>query len=303
MHSSIMLNALTIDVEDYFHVAAFAHQIQPENWGRYPSRVEKNTNRLLDLLSEQQVRATFFILGWVADECPALVRKINKAGHAIGCHGYFHQMIYEGSPSHFRCDLRRAKGTIEDVLGRSIKSYRAPSYSVTSKTPWALPILAEEGFEYDSSIFPIMHDLYGVPGAPRFPYLKVLNNGQTIKEFPPSTIRLLGINCPIGGGGYLRILPYSVTSLAIHRINAVEKQPAMVYLHPWEIDPDQPRISAPWMSRFRHYHNLDTTELKFKKLLREFSFCTLESVLDGRTLEPPFEGSAINYPVTTSTAP
>jgi polysaccharide deacetylase family protein (PEP-CTERM system associated) len=287
-----MLNALTIDVEDYFHVAAFARQIHPEDWDRYPRRVEKNTIRLLDLLAEQQVRATFFILGWVAEKCPALVRQISRAGHGIGCHGYYHQVIYEGTPDQFRCDLRRAKGVIEDVLSAPVKSYRAPSYSVTSKTLWALPILAEEGFEYDSSIFPIVHDLYGIPGAPRFPYVKVLNTGQKIKEFPPSTMRLLGINFPIGGGGYLRILPYSLTSLAIRRINEVEKQPAMVYLHPWEIDPEQPRISAPWKSRFRHYQNLDTTEVKLRKLLGEFSFCALESALDGRRLEEDFSYQA-----------
>jgi polysaccharide deacetylase family protein (PEP-CTERM system associated) len=280
-----MLNALTIDVEDYFHVTAFAHQIRRQDWDHFPRRVENNTIRLLELLAEQQVRATFFILGWVAEKCPALVRQINSVGHAIGCHGYSHQVIYEGSRDQFRCDLRRAKGTIEDVLGRPIKSYRAPSYSITSKTLWALPILAEEGFEYDSSIFPIVHDLYGIPDAPRFPYLKVLNSGQKIKEFPPSTMRLLGTNFPIGGGGYLRILPYSLTSFAIRRINEVENQPAMVYLHPWEIDVEQPRISAPWLSRFRQYQNLDTTESKLKKLLREFSFCTLETVLDGRKLE------------------
>jgi polysaccharide deacetylase family protein (PEP-CTERM system associated) len=276
-----MVNALTIDVEDYFHVAAFARQIHPEDWDRYPRRVETNTNRLLELLAERQVHATFFVLGWVAERCPTLVRQINNVGHAVGCHGYFHQMIYEGSPDRFRCDLRRAKHIIEDVLGRPVKSYRAPSYSITSKTLWALPILVEEGFEYDSSIFPIVHDIYGIPGAPRFPHLKVLNTGQKIKEFPPSTMRLLGINFPIGGGGYLRILPYCLTSLAIRKINEVEKQPAMVYVHPWEIDPDQPRISGPWVSRFRHYQNLATTELKFKKLLQEFSFSTLESALDG----------------------
>lgn len=278
---TVMLNALTIDVEDYFHVAAFARQIHPEDWDRYPRRVEKNTIRLLDLLAEQRVHATFFILGWVAEKCPALVRQINRAGHAIGCHGYYHQVIYEGSPNQFRCDLRRAKGIIEDVLGGPVKSYRAPSYSVTSKTLWALPILAEEGFEYDSSIFPIVHDLYGIPGAPRFPHVKKLECGRRIKEFPPSTLRFLGSNIPVAGGGYFRLYPYPITAWAIHHLNEIERQPAMVYLHPWELDPDQPRISAPWLSRFRHYQNLDSTETKFMKLLGRFSWGPMEESFPG----------------------
>jgi polysaccharide deacetylase family protein (PEP-CTERM system associated) len=186
-----MLNALTIDVEDYFHVTAFAPQIRPEDWDRYPRRVENNTIRLLELLAERKTHATFFILGWVAERCPSLVRQIKRAGHALGCHGYSHRAIYEGSRDDFRRDLRRAKALIEDIVGHQVKSYRAPSYSITSKTLWALAILAEEGFEYDSSIFPIVHDVYGIPGTPRFPYLKVLNTGQKIKEFPPSTLRIL----------------------------------------------------------------------------------------------------------------
>jgi polysaccharide deacetylase family protein (PEP-CTERM system associated) len=271
-------------VEDYFHVTAFAGAIRPEDWDCYPRRVEHNTTRLLELLAATGVQATFFVVGWVADRCPTLVREISRAGHEVGCHGYLHKAIYLGSRGQFSDDIRRAKSVLEDVLGRAVKSYRAPSYSVTLETLWALDIIAEEGFEYDSSIFPIVHDLYGIPGTPRFPYLSILNNGYKIKEYPPSTVRLFGMNFPVGGGGYLRLFPYSITSWAIHRINAVENQPAMVYLHPWEIDSDQPRIRAPFLSRLRHYQNLDSTEMKVRRLLQEFSFSTMEQCLAERPL-------------------
>jgi polysaccharide deacetylase family protein (PEP-CTERM system associated) len=274
-----MLNALTIDVEDYFHVAAFAAQIDPQTWDSYPRRVEKNTDRILNLLGQRGVTATFFILGWVADRCPDLVKRISAMGHEIGCHSYAHQAIYNGSDKEFRQDIRRAKNSLEGILGRPVRSYRAPSYSITSKSLWALGILAEEGFENDSSIFPIAHDLYGIPNAPRFPYVKVLDTGHVIKEFPPSTIRVYGMNFPIGGGGYLRLMPYAWTASAIRRLNEVEKQPGMVYVHPWEIDPEQPRIAAPWLSRFRHYQNLDSTEPKCLKLLDDFSWGRMEEVL------------------------
>lgn len=279
-----ILNVLTIDVEDYFHVAAFAGSIPPHEWDRYPRRVEFNTNRLLEILAAHGARATFFILGWVAKRCPDLVRAIRAAGHEVGSHGYAHQAIYHGSQEDFRSDLRRAKGILEDLLGCSIKSYRAPSYSITAATIWALELIAEYGFEYDSSIFPIVHDLYGIPSAPRFPHVRLLKNGKKIKEFPPSTVRVMGTNFPVAGGGYLRLLPYGITSWAIRRINDVERQPAMVYLHPWEIDPDQPRIRAPLRSRFRHYQNLVATEMKLSRLLEDFSFGTIDAVLAGRAL-------------------
>jgi polysaccharide deacetylase family protein (PEP-CTERM system associated) len=274
-----MLNALTIDVEDYFHVAAFACQVDPKTWDSYPLRVEKNTNRLLDLLGARGVKATFFVLGWVAEKCPDLVKRIQKAGHEVGCHGYSHQAIYHGRHEDFELDLRRAKLAIQDITGCAVKSYRAPSFSITSKTMWALGILAEQGFEYDSSIFPVAHDLYGVPNAPRFPYIKVFGSQYAIKEFPPSTLRFFGVNFPVAGGGYLRLLPYSCTALAIRRLNEIERQPAMVYLHPWEIDPEQPRISANWRSTFRHYQNLDSTEQKLSKLLKDVSLSTMREVL------------------------
>jgi len=279
-----ILNALTIDVEDYFHVSAFQDSISPEDWDRYPRRVEFNTNRLLEILGAERVQATFFVLGWVAKRCPNLVRAIRRAGHEVGSHGYGHQAIYHGTQEDFRSDLRHGKEILEDLLGCSITSYRAPSYSITKKTVWALEVVAEHGFEYDSSIYPIVHDLYGIPGAPRFPHVKLLKNGKKIKEFPPSTVRFLGMNFPVAGGGYLRLLPYRLTSWAIRRINEVEREPAMVYLHPWEIDPDQPRIRAPFRSRFRQYQNLVSTEMKLTRLLQDFSFCTMEKALAERAL-------------------
>jgi polysaccharide deacetylase family protein (PEP-CTERM system associated) len=275
-------NALTVDVEDYFHVQAFANVVGRSDWERYPIRVERNTYRLLELFARKGIRATFFILGWVAMRCPSLVVQISKAGHHIGCHGFWHQAIYTGSEADFRKDLRQAKRVIEDALGASIRSYRAPSYSITSKTLWALEVLGEEGFENDSSIFPVVHDNYGIPEAPRFPYVKLLRSGRKLREFPPTTIRMCGVNVPVAGGGYLRLLPYGITAWAIRRVNQVERQPAMVYIHPWELDPDQPRLSASWLSRFRQYQNLDSTETKCLKLLDDFSWAPMEEVLAQR---------------------
>jgi len=276
-----MLNALTIDVEDYFHVQAFADVISSAHWDEYPVRVERNTFRLLEILGRRNVKATFFILGWVADRCPALVRAIVDSGHEIGSHGYGHRMLTRGSQASFREGIIRAKSTIEDKTASRVTCFRAPSYSITSKTLWALEILAEFGFEYDSSIFPIRHDYYGIPDAPRFPHYWSLQSGARLLEFPPSTVRILGINVPIAGGGYLRLLPYKVTAWAIRRLNQKEDQPAMVYLHPWEIDPDQPRLVASWSSRFRQYQNLQTTEKKLTRLLDDFSWAPMSKVLSG----------------------
>ena len=274
-----MTNALTIDVEDYFHVEAFAGVVTPSEWDGYPRRVERNTYRLLEHFEDRRIRATFFILGWVAERCPGLVQDIVKAEHEIGSHGYSHQMIGRADAKSFRTDVLRSKVILEDQTGSAVKSYRAPSYSITAKTLWALDILAEAGFQYDSSIYPIHHDCYGLPGAPRFPHYRTLRNGKRILEFPPSTINTCGVNFPVGGGGYFRVLPYSVTSWAIRRLNNNEHQPALLYFHPWEIDPAQPRIAAPWRSRLRHYKNLDSTEEKLKRLLDEFSWAPMAEVL------------------------
>jgi len=273
-----VINALTVDVEDYFHVHAFARVIDPKDWERYPSRVEENTYRLLQLFGERGVAATFFVLGWVAKRFPKLVSQILSAGHSVGCHGFAHKVIYAGTPDDFRRDLRLGKKAVEDAAGVAVQSYRAPSYSITSQTLWALEILLEEGFNYDSSIFPIIHDNYGLPNAPRFPYLHSLTGERFIREFPPSTVRFFGINCPVGGGGYFRFWPYQLTAWALHHINQIEGQPAMAYFHPWELDPGQPRIPAGWRSRFRHYHNLESTEAKCRRLLQDFSWAPLERV-------------------------
>ena len=280
-----VVNALTVDVEDYYHVSAFESVVRRDSWDQYESRVENNTLRILDLLDEYHTLATFFILGHVAERHPGLVHAIQQRGHEIASHGYSHRRIYTQTAQQFREDTRKAKKIVEDITGLPVTSFRAPSYSITAQTLWALEILGEEGFEYDSSIFPIVHDLYGIPGAPRFPYFKALRSGRQIKEFPPSTLRIFGRNIPFAGGGYLRLFPYKITAWAIRRLNDTEHQPAMVYLHPWEIDPEQPRISASWLSRFGHYQNLDSTETKCEKLLNEFSWAPMEEVLTQRLLQ------------------
>jgi polysaccharide deacetylase family protein (PEP-CTERM system associated) len=274
-----VINALTIDVEDYFHVQAFAGVVRPEEWCRFPLRVESNTYRLLEILNPHGIHATFFMLGWVAERCPNLARDILKAGHEVGCHGYDHQMISARDETSFRRDVIRAKSLLEDQLGTTVRAYRAPSYSITQQTLWALEVLGEAGFEFDSSIFPVHHDHYGMPNAPRFPHYKCLRDGRRILEFPPSTLSFYGFNIPVAGGGYFRLFPYQFTAWAIRRINEMDAQPALVYLHPWEIDPDQPRVSASWKSQFRHYHNLQSTEEKFAQLLGDFCWGPLSKAV------------------------
>ncbi len=272
------MNALTIDVEDYYMVSAFADVIRFEDWGRYESRVEKNTHRILDLLDAYGVKATFFVLGWVGNRFPQLVKDINSAGHEVACHGYNHRLIYDLNPEEFRDDTRRAKGILEDITGTSVTGYRAASYSVVKKTLWALDVLIEEGFLYDSSIFPIRHDRYGFPDADRFPH-RLKSGSGTIMEFPPATCQIYGQNIPVGGGGYLRLFPLTFTLKAIKRINENENQPAIMYLHPWEIDAEQPRLNGRWSSKMRHYINLRSTMPKLKTFLDTFKFQHLSAFL------------------------
>lgn len=281
-----MLNALTIDVEDYYHVSAFAAAVRCEDWGRYESRVERNTYRVLDLLDEYKARATFFVLGWVAERYPSLVRAIMNRGHEVASHGYAHQLIYTQTPSQFREETRRSKKIVEDIIGQSIIGYRAASYSIIEESLWALDILAEEGFQYDSSIFPIRHDRYGIPGHERFHHVLYGKGHLAIAEVPLSTLRIAGLNLPVAGGGYLRLLPYALTHLALLYLNRQEGQPAVVYFHPWEIDPEQPRIKAGWLSRFRHYTNLGRMEGKLRKLLTNFSFAPIREVYAGSLSVP-----------------
>jgi polysaccharide deacetylase family protein (PEP-CTERM system associated) len=279
-----MLNAFTVDVEDYYHVSGFESIIQFEHWDQYESRVERNTNRLLELLDEYQTKATFFVLGWVAERFPQLVRSIEQSGHEVASHGYAHRRIYTQTPEQFQQETRRSKQVLEDLTGRPILGYRAASYSITHKSLWALEILREEGFVYDSSIFPIHHDRYGIPDFKRFCH--VLDGHATGKlvEFPISTLRLAGTNIPIAGGGYLRFFPYTFIRWGLRRINQKELQPALVYLHPWEIDPGQPRIPAAALARFRQYVNLAKTQDRLIRLLQDFRFGTMAAVLKAQCL-------------------
>jgi len=274
-----IVNALTVDVEDYFHVAALAPTIDRNSWDSRESRVEANTRRLLAIFEKFDVRGTFFVLGWVAERYPQLVKDIAVDGHEIACHGYSHKLVYEQSPKEFREETRRSKLVLEDIIGFSVLGYRAASFSIVRQSLWALDILAELGFSYDSSIFPVRHDLYGTPNAERTLHRLSTPGGQTVVEWPLSTVRLLGCNLPISGGGYFRLLPYWVSHWGLSSINQRDQHPFIFYLHPWEIDPDQPRLRAGVLSRFRHYTNLDKCEKKLHLLLRHFRFGTVREGL------------------------
>ena len=275
-------NCLSIDVEDYFQVNAFAKYIRQDQWDSFPLRVDTNTRRILDILDAFATKATFFVLGWVAERLPLLVKEIHRRGHEIACHGYGHELVYKIGPKRFRDDIRRAKMILENQIGEKVNGYRAPSYSITRKSIWALPTLVEEGFTYDSSIFPIIHDTYGIPDAQRFPSRMQTEAGQLI-EFPLTTLSVnLGwkkIHQPIAGGGYLRFLPVEVIRRGISIINSKETQPAVLYFHPWEIDPGQPRIPAGLKSRFRHYLNLHRTEGKLNYLFKRIQFAPMNEIL------------------------
>ena len=266
-----IVNALTVDVEDYFHVSAFEGVVSREGWDRYQSRVVANTSRLLETFAESGVHATFFVIGWVAEQHPDLVRRIAAAGHEVASHSYAHRLVYQMTPAEFREDLRRAKGVLEDAAGAPIVGFRAPSYSITERSLWAFDVLIGEGYRFDSSIFPIHHDRYGIPSAPRHPHT-VTRVAGSILEIPASTVRLGRVNLPFAGGGYFRLMPYLWTRWAFRQVNQREARPVVFYVHPWEVDPGQPRLSAPWLSRFRHYHNLEETLPRLRRLLTDFRF-------------------------------
>ncbi len=270
-----LANGLSVDVEDYFHAEALTAHIGRDNWDSLPSRVVENTRRVLELLAEHNSRATFFVLGWVASRFPGLVREIRSSGHEIGCHSYWHRLVYQLSPKEFREDTRQAKQAVEDAGGAEVMGYRAPSFSITRRSSWALQILSEFGFRYDSSIFPVHHDLYGIPEHPRFACHHGELHKWDILEFPLSTCRMLGMNLPFGGGGYLRLLPQTYTRYCFRRVNDGERRPVIVYFHPWEIDPYQPRVRAPLRSRVRHYTNLRKTRQRIAELLRRHRFVPL----------------------------
>ncbi len=280
-----IVNAMSVDVEDYFQVSAFDHVVPRASWEGRESRVCANTERLLALFEEAGVRSTFFVLGWVADRFPGLVRRIAGGGHEIASHGYGHRLIYEQTPAEFREDVRRSKAALESTTGTRVRGYRAPSYSVVDRSLWALDVLIEEGLEYDASIFPIYHDRYGIPDAPRHAHV-MTRSGGSIVEAPGSTVRIGRMNLPIAGGGYFRMLPYALTRWGISRLNDVESRPAIFYLHPWEIDPGQPRIKAGSVSTIRHYRNLHKTEGRLRALLRDFRFSTIGDVVIGPALTP-----------------
>jgi polysaccharide deacetylase family protein (PEP-CTERM system associated) len=264
-------------VEDYFHVSVFDGLIPRRQWDGLQSRVCANTDRLLAIFGDAHVTATFFVLGWVAERFPSLVRRIVDAGHEVASHGYAHRLVYDQTPAAFREDVHRAKSLLEDATGTEVAGYRAPSYSITPRSLWALDVLIEEGYRYDTSIFPIVHDRYGIPVSARQPY-EIQRPAGTLIEVPASTVRVGLYNLPIAGGGYFRILPYRWTRWGISRLNG-EGEPAVFYLHPWEIDPDQPRLNAGLVGRFRHYRNLAETEHRLRTLLRDFQFAPVRQLL------------------------
>jgi len=278
-----IVNAMSIDVEDYFHVSVFDGIVPRVQWETMESRVCRNTEKLLDIFDEYEVRSTFFVLGWVAERHPELVRTIAGRGHEIASHGYSHRLVYDQTKAAFREDVRHAKKLLEDACGRPVSGYRAPSYSITPRSLWALDVLIEEGYRYDSSIFPIRHDRYGISVSDRRPYRIDRPSGSLI-EVPGSTTQLGPMNLPVAGGGYFRILPYWWTRWGIARVNEQENRAAVFYLHPWEIDPDQPRLAAGRLSRFRHYRHLDDTENRLRRLLTDFRFDTMERVVDAARL-------------------
>lgn len=287
-----MRHALTIDVEEYFQVHAFAGVIPASSWDGYSPAVQGNTDRVLDLLDERAVFATFFCLGWIAERNRELIKAIHARGHEIACHGHMHQVITSQDPATFRKDVSRAKHVLEDCIGERVIGYRAPTYSITGSTLWALDILEELGFWYDSSIFPIYHDNYGIPDAPRVPHRI---EGSTLVEFPISTLKLGPVNVPVSGGGYFRLLPYSVIRTALRRLQR-QGDPFVFYIHPWELNPDTPRVGdAPFLSRFRTYTGINRSFTRFGRLLRDFAFTTVRVALaDCGLLEKRHEAADVN---------
>lgn len=264
-----IVNALTIDVEDYFQVSAFSARIERSTWETLPSRVEANIERILSMLSDAKIQATFFTLGWIADRYPEMIRRIVDEGHELASHGYDHRRANEQGYGAFLADIRLAKAVLEDVTGDRVKGYRAPSFSIGPKNTWAFDCIADAGYRYSSSIYPIRHDHYGIPNAARFAY--AVRPG--LLEIPVTTVRMLGSNWPAGGGGYFRLLPYRLSRWSIRRVNAVDRQPAMFYFHPWELDPEQPRIDGLGArTRFRHYLNLERMAPRLRRLLDDFAW-------------------------------
>jgi polysaccharide deacetylase family protein (PEP-CTERM system associated) len=286
-------NAMSVDVEDYFQTEAMSAVAPRTRWDTFTPHVEANTSALFELFAQYQVRATFFFLGWVAERFPQVVRQAHELGHEVGCHSYWHHPVFRMSSDEFTQDTCRARNVIQDATGAPVRGYRAPNFSINPSVPWAYPILEELGFEYDSSVNPIHHDLYGNHLARRHPYLV----GEKLIEIPVATWRIFNQNVPVAGGAYLRILPYALMRHGIRSINMKEKAPAVLYMHPWEIDDSQPRLEVSWKSRTRQYSGLAGMKAKLERLLRDF---TLASIYDavylplrtGRDLGEPVFGTA-----------
>ena len=272
-----VINAMSVDVEDYFQVSAFERHIDKSQWDALPHRVAENTHRILDIFAERQTKATFFTLGWVAERYPALIQRIVAEGHELASHGYEHIRVSAQTPEQFRSDIRKTKQLLEDMGGQAVIGYRAASYSIGAGNLWALTLLEEEGYRYSSSIYPVKHDLYGMPSAPRFAFHP--ENTAHLLEVPITTLKILQKNMPCGGGGFFRLYPYAFSKWAYRYINELEKQAGIFYFHPWEIDPDQPRQqNLPLKSRFRHYLNLSKVEHRLHRLLSDFAWDTMQNV-------------------------
>lgn len=272
-------NAMSVDVEDYFQVSAFESHIDRADWDVLPCRVERNTDRILQLFDDHGVHATFFTLGWVAERYPRLLQRMVEGGHEVASHGYSHVRVTNQSPQEFRADVMRTKALLEDVSGQEVRGYRAASYSIGAANLWALDVLAETGHRYSSSIYPIRHDLYGMPEAPRFAFQA---NGGDMLEVPVTTVELFKRNFPCGGGGYFRLLPYALSRWAMRRVNEHDGQSCVFYFHPWELDPEQPRQTGlGFKTRFRHYLNLRRMELRLAQLLRDFRWDRMDRVFLG----------------------
>jgi len=285
---------MTVDVEDYFHVTAFANDIKRDDWSSLDYRAEKNTERVLQIFSDTKIKATFFVLGWIAKKSPNLIKKIYAEGHEVACHGMTHQLVYRQTQEVFLQETRDAKLLLEDLISDAVVGYRAASYSIIQRSIWALDILEGLGFKYDSSIFPIRHDIYGMPHSPRFPFYPTASQ---LLEIPLTTVEVLGCRLPCGGGGYFRILPYILFRAGLNRVNQNDKMPGVFYFHPWEIDDIQPRIKTGLLSRFRHYHNLSYTAERLLRLIKDFSWDRMDEVfMKSSSLKVPERFALANRP-------
>ena len=272
----IQRHCLSFDIEEHFQVSAFESPMRRRHWAEYESRVEANTEKLLELLAQRGMRATFFVLGWLAERYPSLVRRIASVGHEIASHGYAHELITSQTPDVFRQDIRKAKAILENILCHPVIGYRAPSFSITQDSMWATQVLVEEGYRYDSSIFPVLHDRYGVPSANSKAH-QILTPSGVLWEIPPSTVKYMGLRLPVAGGGYFRLYPYAILRALLRKLEG-EGSPLVMYMHPWEFDPGQPRMEGSLPSRVRHYLNLHKTEGRLRALLQDFSFAPIREV-------------------------